>query len=347
MNKNPIAILSTDWHLKESNIESIKDLITQKCKLAVDLGVDHLFCLGDIFNSRKAQTQNILNSFTDILDIIHGFNMCLWCIPGNHDKTNYGDAKSFLEPFKHHPALELTDLSAGLPFGREISVEMIPYFSDERWLEEFNFLNSLNEDTNCKRILLSHQAFTGSRNNDGSEVLSKISTTMFSKFELVLFGHYHDQQQIASNCYHIPSIQQNNYGENSEKGFTVLYDDCSFELVKSNFKEYKKVVIDMDTTSKKELDVITKEYANSTDNIRFELIGTENVLKSLNKEVFTSNGIDVKTKVKEIEDTIQYSEEEIKEYTTESILEEFKLFCEEKGKNYEQGIKYLQEKLKK
>lgn len=336
MEKKIIGVLSTDWHLKESNIESIKDLIIQKCELAKSLSTENLLCLGDVFDSRKSQTISVLNAFGDILDTIERYGLVLYVIPGNHDKSNYSSFESFLDPFAHHPAIRLIRGSFRM-LGR---VVMIPYFNDDMWVEEYSDIAKIDG-----QILLSHQAFTGSRNNDGSEVLSKISTTMFSNFNLVLFGHYHDQQQLAPNCYHIPSIQQNNYGENTDKGFTVLYDDFTFELVKSKFKEYKKVVVDLDKTSKKELDTLIKENSMSEDcHVRFELVGDESKIKSISKEIFVNNGIDLKTKIKEIEDNIQY-EEEIKEYTVDSIFTEFELFCEEKGKDYKKGVSYLKEKL--
>ena len=75
----------------------------------------------------------------------------------------------------------------------------------------------------------------------------------------VFSGHYHDQQKIG-NFYHIPSIQQNNYGEDSDKGFTVLFGDGSHELVKSDFKEYIKVQVDLDTCSDKDLKLLKAKH---------------------------------------------------------------------------------------
>ena len=88
MNKRPIAIFSTDWHIKDDNIEQIIDLVTQQCELAKELKVTTLICLGDVFNSRKSQTLQCLGAFERILNIVYDYNLMLLSIPGNHDKTN-------------------------------------------------------------------------------------------------------------------------------------------------------------------------------------------------------------------------------------------------------------------
>ena len=61
------AVVSTDWHLKRENVEEIIDLVNQQCELAVKLGVETLFCLGDIFDSRKSQELVVLTAFKDFL----------------------------------------------------------------------------------------------------------------------------------------------------------------------------------------------------------------------------------------------------------------------------------------
>lgn len=54
-------------------------------------------------------------------------------------------------------------------------------------------------------------------------------------------GHYHDYQQVGSNIFHLGSLQQNNFGEDESKGFWMLYDDCTVELLKSkNGNVFKK-----------------------------------------------------------------------------------------------------------
>jgi exonuclease SbcD len=347
MNK-PIAIFSNDWHLKKENKEEIIDLVTQKCKLAKELGVKYLICLGDIFDSRVAQREEVLNAFGTILDTIKSHELELWALSGNHDKCVYSGYSSFLDPFKDHPNFNLGIVSSEIRFNKEgIFLYLLPFFQEEMWIEEFEKLKKTISLEAEKHILCTHIAVTGSRNNDGTTVSSILSTKLFKDFYKVFSGHYHNSEKVGSNFYHLPSIQQNNFGENADKGFTVLYSDGSHELVKSKFKEYIKVKIDLDSINKEELALLKKKYKGVDSNIRFEFVGSDSVLKSLKKEDFTSLGIDVKTKSKEIEDSLIYSEtEEVKEHTSSSIKEEFEVFCKKEELSFEQGIKYLNIKLK-
>ena len=87
------------------------------------------------------------------------------------------------------------------------------------------------------------------------------------------------------------------------------------------------------------------EYANSEDNIRLEITGSQSKLKSLKREMFTNNGIDLKTKAKEVTEAIEsVITDEVVEFSAEKIKEKFKTFCEEKEYNYEEGKYYIDQK---
>lgn len=345
MNKKILATFSTDWHIKDDNTEQIIDIVTQQCELNKESGCKTMVCLGDIFNSRKSQTLLVLNTFGKILDIIASYDLMLYCIPGNHDKTSYESEESFLDQFKYHPCFKLINRTDILKFENErIILYFLPFFSNELWLDRMDYLNfedSFKEGD--KHILCSHIAVQGSRNNDGTKVESSIKPSMFKSFYKVFLGHYHNQQQIGSNIFHLPSIQQNNFGEDEDKGFTVLYEDGSHELVKSKFKPYKKVKIDVDKLSKSELNEVINEYTKEAQNsyVRFILEGREENLKSIDKDKFLQAGIDVKTKSNEIGIIEDFDTVEISQYTDDNIVEEFEQFCEEKGLDFKQGIKYL------
>lgn len=342
----PLASISNDWHIKEDNTEQLINLVIEQCELNKNLGIKYIICIGDIFNSRKSQSLLVLNTFGRILDIVQEYGFELWAIPGNHDKTSYTSDESFLDQFKHHPNFRLIHLSGGLPFKKHnIFLHFLPFWSNEIWLERFDLLLDYIGDFEKgeKHILCSHIAVEGSINNDGSKVNSSIKPSMFKKFYKVFLGHYHNQQKISSNIYHLPSIQQNNFGEDSEKGFTVIYSDGSHKLFESNFKTFKKIKLNVDKLSKDNIREYIKEYETQTNdsNIRFILEGSEEKLKSLNKEQFLQAGIEIQTKNNEIGIIEDFDTVEITKYTDENIIDEFKEFCEEKGLDFKHGVKYL------
>lgn len=339
--KKPVLIISNDWHIKDDNCDQIKDLVGQKIALAKEMKCEYLACLGDIFNSRKHQSQKVLQTFKEILDEVKKNNLTLIAIPGNHDKTVYENEGSFLDPFEYHPALELV-VDTGTRYLAKIEFTFIPFFIEDKWLEYYDGIEIRDKDPHT-RILCSHIAVTGSRNNDGKKVDSVIKPSMFRKFHKVLLGHYHDHQKIGDNIYHLPSIQQNNFGENENKGFTIVFDDGSIDIIKSNFKSFRTIKIDLDEVSKKEMNDIITESSELVESsyVRLSFVGSEGKLKSLDKESIRSLGIDVKVSNKEIEVVDDFDEIEISKYTNESILEELDIFCEDNSLDFETAKKYI------
>lgn len=341
--KKALAVIATDLHLKQDNISLITNLIEQQCILAKKLDSQSIFLLGDIFDSRISQRLDVLLAFKKILDIVDFYGLILSVIPGNHDKTDYSSNDSFLDPFIGHKAFELyrepTDLIMN-----GVCVTMVPYYTEDVLLEIFSKLKPIY-DRHC---IFTHIGLTGSVNNDGTKVTNKLTASLFKDFYKVFSGHYHDEQQVGKNFFHLPSICQNNFGENEDKGFTVLYDDGSHELVKSVFPKYIKVKVDLDKTTKSELDKIVADNLPLIEQnfVRLEFFGDEAKIKSLDKDKYMALGFDVKNKMKEIEEEDIEFTEEISIHTDDSIIEEFKLFCQEKELNYEQGVSYLLKKLK-
>lgn len=336
----PKIIVSTDWHLKPSNLEEIYKLQEQELREANELGVkDHVW-LGDIFDSRISQREETLNMLTKIIDLYSAFGHNIYCIPGNHDKSNYDSETSFLDAYKYHPNFDLMDqIDYRLING--VNCYFLPFFSNEIWIDE---ISNQNDRDHVEDILFTHIAFQGSRNNDGSLIESTIKPSMFENWGKVFSGHYHDFQELSENIIHLGSITQNNFGEDEEKGFWVIYDDLSYDLIPSDGKKYKKLTINMDEMTFKQADKVIKKFKeeNNDSFVRVEIKGSEDIIKSIDKKEYQSLGIDVKIKINEIENT-ESETEEVKALTNTDIVDKFKLFCEQNEYDYKEGVEILKE----
>jgi hypothetical protein len=337
--KQPIALISNDWHLKRDNIDLIKDLIRQKCELAVKLGIKRIFALGDLMDSRKSQTLDVLKGFEGVLDIVGSYGIELATIPGNHEKSNYSSDESFLEPFKHHPNFILFS-NIDERCIQKHNIHFLPFWEDSIMVEK---LKQVPDNA----IVFSHFGTNSSTNNDGTKHNTPITIESLKRFKKVFLGHFHNKEEVTKDIIHLPSLYQQNYGETNLKGFTILYDDLSYEIHKAKFPEYIKIKIDIDKVDNKELDRLMRENANSDNNVCFEFLGSENKLKSIKKDLFTANGIEVRTKIKEIQTSMELAEtDEVISFNKANIEEEFELFCEENELNLEDGKPYLQKILK-
>ena len=338
----PYAIISTDWHISSENVELSKSLAAQQIGLAMKMGVKRLICLGDVFESRKAQPEIVLKCFNDILDMINDSDMFLEVIPGNHDKTDYKSESSFLIPFASHPAIVLRDK----PFshklvGEDIHVHFVPFYHEELWIP---IVEGIDASAPGKHYLFSHQAMNGSRNNDGSKVESRINAQFLSKFDMCYFGHYHDEQQPLPNAIHLSAWKQKNFGEDDNKGFYILNLDkekgFEFEKVPSDFPKFHTFELTTENAVESMSSLIELKQ-NGNVNVRVKVKGTTSEIKSLPLTMLTDSGIKVQTI--DIEEVDTKSENAtIQDYAkSEMLVDAFKEFCKEKDFDYEEGIKYL------
>lgn len=342
----PIAVISTDWHIEDKNIEQVLDLIDQEIALAQCLGVSNLICLGDVFESRKAQSETVLGCFSKILDKIERAGMVIHVIPGNHDKTDYNSQSSFLNPYDYHPALKLYKSPC---FVEELQLLFMPFISEDIWIDSLkSYLEQHFKKDQLQSIsLCSHVAVNGSINNDKTQVESKINAGLLKPFKNVFLGHYHNAQQPLPNVFHLPALKQKNFGEDAEKGFTILYEDHSTKFVKSKFKEFVTISLDASEADSKILKKISDE--NTSDvNLRIELSGSNEQIKSLDLNKLRSKGVKIKTKSAEIEQEIVSAEKgEMIDFEDNSeILKAFEEFCAIKNLNKEEGLYYLNKLLK-
>tara|TARA_R110000803_G_scaffold210835_1_gene284166 strand:+ start:36213 stop:37277 length:1065 start_codon:yes stop_codon:yes gene_type:complete len=350
----PLFIASTDWHIKKENSEEIYNIMREKFDLTKELGLSEVFMLGDVFVSRVSQRMEILDSLWNILNLAKEYGITMYFIPGNHDKTDYNSDRSFLRFYQHHPNMVLIENHMSLIRG-DYELHMMPYFSHDsnKFIDNFKLCCTPNDDTK-KQILLSHFAVQGSINNDGSKIESGCSVSEFSNFEMVFLGHYHNMHNVSKNILHIPSLRQNNFAENEDKGFTIMYEDGVIELYSPEFTKFLKYKIDLDEMPFSELLKEAEKYSKQAekDNIRFVITGEESLVRSLEISHFTEIGIDVKKNIKNLVPqlidipTIQ----EIVEWDQSTVIDRFKSFCKDKSLDFEIGndllIKIIEKNVK-
>ena len=338
----PIAIIFNDAHLKTGNEAEVIHSVKHMLKYAKKENITNLIFAGDLFDSRSFQRQSVLHAFDEILELINKAGCTLYIFPGNHDKTVYASYDSFLDVYRHYP---------GVKFYREIAdvviegvhITLLPFFSDD-------MLIPMLEDHPGSDILISHFEMAGSTYLGKVSTKSTINKKLLSKWKKTYLGHYHNYHEITEDIVHLPSLRQSNFGEDDKKGFAVLYKDLSYELIKGDFKRFKKLTIDINKTTATKIKELITQYQNSSDTIRFEFVGDESKLKALDKSQFNRSGIDIKIKYSVKYD---YTDDQltlptvVESYGEDQVREAFKSFCDEKGYDYQQGIVLLDEFLNK
>ena len=348
-NKYAVGVLINDIHLDKSNGSLVKDIFQQLMKVCEEYNTHRIFCGGDVFTNRSGQPLQCLTDWKEILEILTKKGFEFYVIPGNHDKTDSNSERSYLDIFGE----ECVHLyrSAGRVLLDGCVIGFIPYFQDEKWLEEFQRLedeidDSLKEEDiyiDDATILITHMGFDGVVNNDGSCVSSVIKPSMFKNWTKVLIGHYHNASELADNVIYTGSAYQNNYGENiTDKGFTVVFSDGSLKFVPSKFPKYIKEVINADDKETL-MNLLEKYEGEKYDHIRFVFRGKKTDCQKINiAEIQGKYGIDCKFVSNEEKEAIELSEDDaVLEYDKKTLTKDFMKFCSDndiKGKQFKYGF---------
>jgi len=303
----PIAGVITDTHLKPENVDLVVDIFKQFIELLNSLGLKTALHIGDWFTSRSSQSLVCLLVTTRILDMFEKEKIMLHIIAGNHDKTDLTSEESYLTIFNNRKYVRLYE-SEDFIDDEESQIRMgfLPYFKEG--VEYLQRLSNLNEKMGdfAMSALFTHVSINGVRNNDGSVVEGDVEADFFNQYDLVFTGHYHNSSQVGENIHYIGSAYQANFGEDENKGFTILCDDLSFYHVQSNFPHYHKFVIQ--ASDKKQTTKLLQEHFKSPDNVRFVFEGTQEEIEKIDVGVFAAAGISVQRE--NVSDKVMFEEVE-------------------------------------
>lgn len=326
--RKAVAILVNDVHLDKSNGELVRDIFHQLQTLAKKECVEDIIIGGDVFTNRSGQPLTCLTTWKDIVDDMYEKEIRLHIIPGNHDKTDADDERSYLDIYSHCNLYR----NAQIVKIRGVEFVMVPYFKDEKWLSEWQEVDT-QRSGNCPAILITHIGFDGVHNNDGSVVSSEIKPSMFQDYSKVLIGHYHNASQLGKNVFYTGSAYQNDFGENiTDKGFTVIYNDGSIKFIASHFPKYIKQIIAAD--DKESLQNLLENYDGETyDHIRFVFVGKKTDCQKINiAEIQGKYGIDCKFQCNEEKEAIEISESDsVLCYDKKAVMKDFFKFCSDEG----------------
>jgi len=313
--KNILFLLITDTHLNEFNIDYIEEFIKEAIGICFKYKIRKIKHLGDFLDSRKSQTIEVLLSLKRILLLLEESNIELEGLVGNHDRA-VDNKDSYLSIY---------DRYKGIKFFEDLYFQELPnlnivYLPYNKSKFDFYYKEIINRNFNTnKSILFAHQQH------------SEIPMEVQVKFNKVFMGHIHDKEDISERSKYIGSAYQQNFSEDDDKGFTLLYDDLSITQIKSKFPKFFIENIDLNAFSEEEaMEYLLKVKTKNPNNF------IRAVFKGFNKDVTAlkifckENNIDCISKIQNIlgEDTNEevnfnpLSDLQIKKYFESFIKDE-------------------------
>jgi len=276
--------------------------------------INHVICLGDLFDHRTRQDINILLKIrNEFLNFFEENEIKLTVLVGNHDIYFNNTRDVFtLQLFEHYKYLNIINKPTLMKIGN-IEWELFP------WLVEGE---TFEPRTNH---IMGHFEINGFNMVGGFKCTYGMEVSSMKNMEKVLSGHFHIKQDNGVIHYlGTPyALDWNDY--NQERGFYIMDDNGSMEFIENDvsfkFIDAKRIVDNGDViyTIGKEITTLNKieEFANKGHQVRIS--STEELPVNSNSSVIVDivENEDIKDYNNDIEAFIKdsLSENSYKEYT--------------------------------
>lgn len=341
----PCLLLLNDIHISKDNIPAFKANWQEAIDICRKMDVKEIAIGGDLFFSRAAQTLDVLLAVHDALLTAaeHGIHVTI--AEGNHDKVNQENERGYCHVFDQHSNVLVCDEYVSLPLGDDCRfvLHMMGYFpEDGSFCTRLDRLKEEALDPKRLNFLYIHEGINGAlaQPND-KELPAKI----FEDFDKVFVGHYHNRTIIdKTRIEYIGSSRQHNFGEDEEKGYTVIYTDGSHEFIKNKVNtRYRVIDVSAERAGLHLIDELREIDADGRYKVKVRVHAPQAAMKSVDKASLLDAGA---TKVELIAD-----DEEMLEVAASSLFEKFdshriretyEEFCREKQiDDVAIGLEYL------
>ena len=341
----PCLLLLNDIHISKDNIPAFKANWQEAIDICRKMDIKEIAIGGDLFFSRAAQTLDVLLAVHDALLTAaeHGIHVTI--AEGNHDKVNQENERGYCHVFDQHSNVLVCDEYVSLPLGDDCRfvLHMMGYFpEDGSFCTRLDRLKEEALDPKRLNFLYIHEGINGAlaQPND-KELPAKI----FEEFDKVFVGHYHNRTIIdKTRIEYIGSSRQHNFGEDEEKGYTVIYTDGSHEFIKNQANtRYRVIDVAAERAGLHLMDELREIDADGRYKVKVRVHAPQAAMKSVDKAALLDAGA---TKVELIAD-----DEEMLEVAASSLFEKFdshriretyEEFCREKQiDDVAIGLEYL------
>lgn len=341
----PCLLLLNDIHISKDNIPAFKANWQEAIDICRKMDVKEIAIGGDLFFSRAAQTLDVLLAVHDALLTAaeHGIHVTI--AEGNHDKVNQENERGYCHVFDQHSNVLVCNEFVSLPLGEDCRfvLHMMGYFpEDGSFCTRLDRLKEEALDPKRLNFLYIHEGINGAlaQTND-KELPAKI----FEDFDKVFVGHYHNRTIIdKTRIEYIGSSRQHNFGEDEEKGYTVIYTDGSHEFIKNQANtRYRVIDVAAERAGLHLMDELREIDADGRYKVKVRVHAPQAAMKSVDKVALLDAGA---TKVELIAD-----DEEMLEVAASSLFEKFdshriretyEEFCREKQiDDVAIGLEYL------
>lgn len=339
-------LLLNDIHISKDNIPDFQLNWNEALIVCDQHEIKEIAIGGDLFMSRSAQTLDVLLAVHDAFIDAEKRGINITLANGNHDKVNQESERGYCHIFDQHPNVYVAN--------DYLSVEnedwsfvlfIMPYF-----IENGSFTDRLRalwqgeelEYEDKKTILYIHEGINGAlAQSSDKELPAKI----FESFDKVLVGHYHNRTKIkGTNIEYIGSSRQHNFGEDEEKGYTIIYSDGSHKFVKNQVNiRYKVIDVPFEKVNINLYDLLDENKGDGRYKTKVRIHCLTTQAPSIDKQKLIDSGANkVEIITEDIEEVNVSKSSLFEKYDNKQIKKTYEDFCEEKEiADTSLGLSYL------
>lgn len=335
--KWPYALLINDIHASKDNIPEFQKNWDEALAICSERGITEIVIGGDLWQSRSAQTlpvlmavqQAILKATTNDIEVV--------IAPGNHDKIDQESILSYSHLFKGYDKVTVIDDYIIEDLDDGLMLVTMAYFPENGSFPD-KLTELMGKEKPSNIILYIHEGISGALATSSDK---ELPAKLFKDFKQVLVGHYHDRVKIGNNIQYIGASRQHNFGEDPEKGYTILYSDGTTEFIKNKanvaYATIDLIPENLEAGKKKVAELIEQGVKVK---VRVSCESVE--AKTIDKQALIDMGV-TKVEVKTETVTIETAEQALEtKYDKNGIKAEYASFCEKKDiDDVETGLKYL------
>lgn len=340
--KNPIVLLVNDIHISKDNIPEFQKNWDEAIDICQRRGIQEIIIGGDLWQSRSAQPLDVLMAVRQAIIKASNQDIYITIAEGNHCKVDQESILGYSHIFSEYPKVSVIDDYIIIGLGDKVDLFVMSYFpEDGSFTKRLQQLLAADFKEDRKNILYIHEGINGGLATPSEK---ELPASIFQPFDAVLVGHYHNRKKIPNtNIEYIGSSRQHNFGEDEEKGYTILFEDGSYEFVKNQVNtRYKVVSLDAQALQDKNIADI-KTDSDVPYKLKACVHCSSAESKTIDKQKLIELGftkVEIATETTETTEIANHALEH--KFDKNGIKEEYTTFCADKGiPNVEMGLQYL------
>lgn len=344
MKNQACALLLNDIHVSKDNIAEFHKNWNEALELCRSNKIHDIIVGGDMFQSRSAQTLSTLLAVREaILKATKQYNLNIVLANGNHDSVDQEAIEGYCHIFSDYENVEVVDDLLIIDYSEDMNLIVMSYFPENGSFTERLYKAESGRDFSKKNILYIHEGIRGGLTTPSDD---ELPASLFDGFSKTLVGHYHNRKKIANtNIEYIGSSRQHNFGEDEEKGYTILYADGSTKFIKNEVNQrYKVIDIDLADMDDKFMEMLTQIKSDSRYKVKVRVRCDASQSSTVNKQQLAEYGANKIELVTEQTEVLATDHKSItQKFDKSGIKEEYANFCTQRSIDNQLGLHYLEQ----